>query len=325
MRVLVTGASGFLGSRLVHVLCGRGDDVRVLVRPTSDLRRIAGLTVEKAVGDITDRASVEAALDGVELVYHAAAYYELGVADPARLEAVNVGGTANVIQSAAARGVRTVYVSSVSALGPTGPEPMREDYWAPEPGPSAYAVSKRRAHELAHRLVDEGAPVRIALPSTIYGPDDPSIIGRLHRLFARGYVVVGALPDFHSSFVYVDDCASGLVAMADRGKDGESYILSNHVASGREWIDTLAAVSGRRRPFAYVPFAVLRTLARASAPIAPVVGLSRGLVEEGMAMVDGIHWSFDGSKALGELDWRPRSFEEGLADTMAWYSLRARG
>lgn len=324
MNVLVTGATGFLGSRLVHVLCERGDHVRVLVRPTSDLRRIHGLTVEKATGDITDRASVEAATDGVDLVYHAAAYYELGVADVDRLERVNVGGSANVIGAASARGVRTIYVSSVSALGPTGPEPQREDHWSAEPGPSAYAVSKRRAHELVRRLVDEGAPVRIALPSTIYGPDDPSIIGRLHRLFARGYVIVGALPEFHSSFVYVDDCATGLVAVADHGVDGESYILSSHVASGREWFETLAAMSGRRRPFAYVPFPVLRAIARTSAPVAPAVGISRGLVEEGIAMVDGIHWSFDGAKAMRELGWTPRSFEDGLAETMAWYSRSGR-
>src|SRR5438270_10622507 len=100
MKALVTGASGFLGSRTAAALCARGETVRVLVRPTSDRRRIAGLPVSYAEGDVTDRASVEKALDGVETVYHAAALYELGTGQPRYMEQVNVGGTANVLEAA---------------------------------------------------------------------------------------------------------------------------------------------------------------------------------------------------------------------------------
>src|SRR2546430_2116023 len=100
MTALVTGASGFLGSRTAAALCGRGEQVRVLLRPTSSRRRLEHLPVEYAEGDVTDRASVEKALDGVDAVYHAAALYEFGTRDPQYMERVNVGGTEHVLSAA---------------------------------------------------------------------------------------------------------------------------------------------------------------------------------------------------------------------------------
>ena len=122
MTVLLTGATGFLGSELARQLSGRGERVRVLVRPTSDLRRLSGLDLDVAEGDVTDRASVTRVLDGVAQVHHVAAMYELGASDPVRMREVNVGGTTNVLEAAAERGIPAVHVSSVSAQGPSPPD-----------------------------------------------------------------------------------------------------------------------------------------------------------------------------------------------------------
>src|SRR5438128_12557204 len=108
MTSLVTGATGFLGSRAAAALCGRGERRRGRVRPTSDRRRLAALSVEYAEGDVTDRTSVEKALDAVETVYHSAALYELGTGNPSYMEQVNVGGTANVLEAANERGILAV-------------------------------------------------------------------------------------------------------------------------------------------------------------------------------------------------------------------------
>ncbi|HVY46039.1 MAG TPA: SDR family NAD(P)-dependent oxidoreductase, partial [Minicystis sp.] len=162
MVALVTGATGFLGSRLARRLTLRGERVRVLARPTSSLRRIEDLVargLEVARGDVTDRASVEAAMEGARRVYHVAALYEIGARDPAAMERINVGGTEHVLGAAAARGLPAVYVSSVVALGPTGAEPADETHEARAAPRSAYEATKRAAHAIARRLAAEGAKV----------------------------------------------------------------------------------------------------------------------------------------------------------------------
>ena len=319
MTVLLTGATGFLGSELARQLCDRGERVRVLVRPTSDLRRLSGLDVDVAQGDVTDRASVTRALDGVTQVHHVAAMYEIGASDPARMREVNVGGTTNVLEAAAERGIPAVHVSSVSAQGPSPAAPVGEEWWAPEPGDSVYAHTKREAHEVFNRVAGAGASVRAALPVTIYGPDDSSLIGGIMGFLARWPVPVGSFAGSRVSFVHVADCADGLIHIADKGTDGQSYVLSGQVATVSEVLALAARITGRRRPLAYIPVPVVTALIRAVRPLVPLVGLSRALLDETLGMVGTGHWSFTAEKAERELGWRARSLEDGLRETLDWY------
>ncbi|HEV2686406.1 MAG TPA: NAD-dependent epimerase/dehydratase family protein [Actinomycetota bacterium] len=322
MRYLVTGASGFLGSHLARALSARGD-VRVLVRPTSDRRRLAGLAVEEAVGDVTDAASVERAMEGVDVVFHAAAMYEFGPRDPALMARTNVGGTRNVLEAAAARGLLAVFVSSTAALGPTGSVTEDEAHRSSSEPHSAYEATKRAAHDLALELAaphpDGMGRIRIACPGTIYGPDDPSLGGRFHRLYAKGLIRVGFLPDMKMTLVHVDDCADGLIRIAERGKDGETYILAAQTATFRDWFEGLARAAGRKPPRVFVGERALQRLKPLAALGAPLVGLSSSLAREAIAMSAGAHWAYSGDKARRELGWSPRPLDEGLADTLAWY------
>ena len=320
--VLVTGATGFLGSRLAHGLVGRGERVRVLVRRTSDRRRIAALPVEIAEGDITDRRSVEAALDGVSAVYHSAALYEIGTPDPARMERVNVGGTAAVLETAAARGIPAVHVSSVVALGPTGREAADERHWSSGPPRSAYEATKRSAHQLARRLAAAGAPLRIALPVTIYGPDDPSLVGRFHLAYARGLVPVGAFADLVMSLVHVDDCAEGLVRIATWGAEGGETTRGGLWVRSRNGRAAGPPPAGRRPPLAFLPTSLLRRLGPVAALAAPIAGFDPALVREGLAMSDGVDWAFTSAKARRELGWAPRELGAGLEEVLAYYRRR---
>jgi nucleoside-diphosphate-sugar epimerase len=319
MALLVTGATGFLGSRLAHRLHARGDGVRVLARKTSSLRRLEGVPVDVAIGDVTDRASIERAMDGIETVFHCAAVYEIGASDPAQMEQVNVEGTRNVLEVAHAYGARVVHVSSTAALGPTGEYPADESNWSSEAPRSVYEATKRRAHELARAMIDRGAKIRIAAPVTIYGPDDPSLIGMTHRYFVKGLVPVGARAHLAISFVHVDDCADGVARIAERGRDGELYVLSADVVTFKEWLTALARASGRAAPRVWLPDWLLDAARPGATLLAPLAGFSRALVREGYAMSSDVHWAYSGDKARRELGWSPRPLVDGLREVASFY------
>jgi dihydroflavonol-4-reductase len=319
MRALVTGATGFLGSRIAARLCARGVKVRALVRSTSNRRRLSGLSIDFAEGDVTDRPSVERAVEGVEVVYHSAALYELGTPDPERMSLINVGGTQNVLEASAAQGATAVHVSSVVALGPTGEAPVSESHWAGDAPRSSYERTKREAHLWVRRWAAQGAAVRIGLPATIYGPDDPSLTGQFHAFYARGLVRVGALRGMKMSLVHVDDCAEGLIRIAEHGQNGGEYILCGQSLTIGQWLEGLAQACGRKPPSLFFPSWVVRAAAPALAVVAPLAGLRAALVQEGLAMSGGVHWSFDGDKARRELGFAPRALDAGLREVMEFY------
>ncbi len=316
MRALVTGATGFLGSHVARALVARGDDVRVLARPTSDRSRLGDLDVEIAEGDVTDAASVVDAVADTDLVVHCAAVVDLGSPDRARTEAVNVGGTEHVLGAAADAGVLAVHVSSVSAHGPTGPSPVDEGWWVPHPPTIGYEATKRRAHEVALALAADGAAVRIGTPGGIYGFGDESSMARLIRTFVRYPTPVGYLPDRYQSLVDVRDCADALALIAERGRDGEEYLLVADAVPFRRWFELIAAGAGRRPPVAYVPTGVVRASARPSAAVTRWLGGNPGTVTDTIGIATR-HSAFSGGKARRELGWDPRPLAVGMAQMAA--------
>jgi dihydroflavonol-4-reductase len=297
VTTIVTGAAGFLGGHIVRNLRARGDTVHGL-----DVRR--GVDI---VCDITDREAVRSALKGATRVIHVAAIYELGTRDVARMERVNVQGTENVLSTARELGARAAHVSTVAALGPTGPSLVDESHWNDETPRSAYAATKRAAHLIARKY---GVP--IAMPATIFGPGDPSAFGRAHRLLQRAPMGVRVRPEMRLCFVHVEDCADGVIRVADRG-EGE-YALSAAVLPLGEWLARF------RKPAFAVPDRVLDLGAAIASRIPRGLrdrsALLRLLAEAG-AMSAGVHWSFDGTKARRELDWAPRAVESCIHEAAA--------
>jgi len=295
--------------------------VRVLVRTTSNRRRLEGLPVEYAEGDVTDRTSVEKALDGVEVVYHSAALYELGTAQAEYMEHVNVGGTENVLSAAHERGILAVHVSSVAALGPTGDQPAVEGHWRHDMPRAPYEATKKRAHLLARSMASSGARVRISMPGSIYGPDDPSLLGTAHKYLFRGLpVAVGA--HLILSFVNVDDCAEGLIRIAERGHDGEEYILVSDAVTFRKWFETIAQATGKRPPRFYLPDVLVWDVGDVARRLVP--GRPGRILRDAIAMSAGEHWSFSGEKARRELGWEPRTLAQGMVELRDWYAQQSR-
>ena len=177
MSVLVTGGTGFVGSHVAARLVESGRAVRLLVRDPAKLARVPALvdttSIDVVVGDVTDRASVERALDGCTGVVHSAALVSLAERDAAHAEAVNVGGTRLVIGGAAERGIMAVYVSSVSVFGIAQSEITIESPLTDPIG--GYTRSKVAAERFVREVQEQGAPVAVVYPSGVLGPDAPDL------------------------------------------------------------------------------------------------------------------------------------------------------
>jgi dihydroflavonol-4-reductase len=310
---LVTGATGFLGSRVARRLTEVGTDVRVIARSTSNLRRLDDLEVEIVHGDVTDRASVVEAMRDVDVVYHCAALVELGPPDVTRLHDVNVNGTRHVLEAAADADALAVHVSSVSALGPTGLQEVDESWWLADEPTVPYERTKREAHELARSFAAGGARVRIGVPGGIYGHGDESSMAALITAFTSYPTPVGYMPELVQSLVNVDDCAEGLRLIAERAGDGDEFILCADAVPFRTWFDLIAFGAGRRPPVAFVPTSTVRWASRPAAAVLRRTGGNSGIVTDTVAIATR-HQAFSGDKARAELGWQPRPLRQGMVE-----------
>jgi nucleoside-diphosphate-sugar epimerase len=315
MRVLVTGASGFLGSRVVHQLRSLGHDATVLLRATSDRSRLAGLDHAVAIGDVTDAPSVLRAVEGVDAVIHTAGRADMG-GDPADLERVNVDGTRHVFEAAVEVGVPVVHVSSVTALGPTGTTPEDETFWSTEEPVTAYQRTKRDGHLLAREYRAAGADIRVGSPGGVYGPGDNSALGRMIRLYMTVPMPVVAFRDAIQSTVQVDDCADGLVRILEDGAPGDEYLLVAETVTMREWIDAMMRAADRPLPFRYVADASVARVSSYGAWLLHAIGGPHEVLREYVATAVR-NWAYSGDKARRELGWNPRPLEVGLRQVAA--------
>ncbi len=324
MTVLITGATGFVGSAVLRHLVAAGHRVRALVRRDSDRRNIEGVPVEIAIGDLAEPASLEPAVAGCSGVFHVAADYRLWAPDPDGMYRTNVAGTTSLLRAAAAAGVtRMVYTSSVATLGHTA-DGSPADEGTPATiddmiGP--YKRSKFMAEAEVRRLVDEdGLPVVIVNPSTPIGPRDikPTPTGRMVVEAAAGRMP--AFVDTGLNVVHVDDVAAGHLAAFERGAVGERYVLGGEDMTLRDILGEIAAITGRRPPRVRLPHGLVLPIAY----LAEAWARWRG--GEPFATVDGIRMArarmfFSSQKARDALGYRPRPAVEALADAVEWFRL----
>jgi nucleoside-diphosphate-sugar epimerase len=313
MRSVVTGATGFLGGAVARALHDRGDEVVALLRPTSDRSRVHGVVDEIAEGDVTDPASVRAAVEGADRVFHCAALVSFGPDDVAKLHAVNVEGTQHVLDAAQGTDVVVVHVSSLAALGPTGGEVRDESWWSPEPLIVPYEQTKREAHVRARRAAEEGVRVRIGIPGGIYGRGDGSELGRLIQLYQRWPLPLGYLPEVQHSTVNVDDCADALVRIAETGTDGDEYVLAAEVVTLREWFHWIAEGAVTHPPSWYLSEGAVRSAAQLASRLGRMTRRDVSRVTEITEMATR-SLAFSGEKAREALGWRPRPLSQGMRE-----------
>jgi dihydroflavonol-4-reductase len=327
-KVLVTGASGFVGSAVARRLLARGYAVTALVRASSPRDNVEGLGLQIAVGDMTDQASVEAAARGARYLFHVAADYRLWARDPEDIVRANLQGTGAVMRAALAAGVeKVVYTSSVATLGVKrggdGQAPADEtNPLTEQTAVGAYKRSKVVAERLVERMVaDQGLPAVIVNPSTPIGPRDikPTPTGRIIVEAATGKVP--AFVDTGLNLAHVDDVAEGHLLALDRGRVGERYILGGQDVTLRQMLADIAGLAGRKAPTLNLPRGPLYPLASLFEAVAQITGKEPMLTRDALTMSKR-HMFFTSAKAEAELGYAARPYIEAIADAMAWFKGR---
>ncbi|MCB9948836.1 MAG: SDR family NAD(P)-dependent oxidoreductase [Rhodospirillaceae bacterium] len=327
MTVLVTGATGFVGSAVARRLLREGMAVRVLARAGSDRRNLDGLNVEICEGDLTDRGSLDRAVAGAQALFHVAADYRLWALHPQEIYRANVDGTRALMLAALDAGVpRIVYTSSVATLGlhADGTAADEDTPVALENMIGPYKRSKYMAEEEVSRLVAErGLPAVIVNPSTPIGPGDikPTPTGRMIR-----DAVAGRMPayvDTGLNIVHVDDVAEGHWLALHRGAVGERYILGGENMSLGAILAEIAALVGRSPPRVKLPHGLIMPVAHVAEAWAR---LTRGA--EPMVVPDAVRMArkrmyFTCAKARAALGYAPRPAQQAIADAVAWFRGRA--
>jgi len=320
MRALVTGAAGFVGAAVTRALLQADWQVRALVRSETNRLNLERLPVEAVVGDLADRASLDAAIGGCTALFHVAADYRLGAFRPEQLYRTNVDGTRNVLEAARRAGVgRVVYTSSVATMGLPA-DGTRGNETTPvglSDMVGHYKRSKFLAEQLVLDAVRAGDPVVIVNPSTPIGPGDlkPTPTGQIVLDAAAGRMP--AYVDTGLNIVHVDDVAAGHLLAYHRGRIGERYILGGEDMTLREILADIARRVGRRPPRIRLPIAAVLPLAYVAEAVGRITGRAQRITVESVRMARKRMY-FSSEKAVRELGYRWRPPGEAFEDAVQW-------
>ena len=318
---LVTGASGFLGWHVARLLIERGDRVRALCRPTSQLRE---LDVERVTGDLRDAASLVKAVKGCELIFHLAADYRLWSRDPQDLYRSNVEGTRNLLEAADRADVgRIVYTSTVGCIG------LRNDSFGDEDTPVSigemkghYKRSKWMAEQIALDKARAGQPIVIVNPTAPIGDRDwkPTATGKIIVDFLRNKLP--AFVDTGLNLVDVRDIARGHLLAAAKGLPGERYILGCQNLTFQQILHHLAKISGKNAPRTRIPYALAYAVGMINTAWANLTG------KEPVAPLEGVRMArkkmfVSHAKASRELAFAPGPVDSALERAIEWFRENA--
>lgn len=316
--VLVTGANGFIGSRLCQRLVAGGYAIRILCRESSDLSLLKDIPFDKEIGDITVLESLNDAVTGVDYIIHAAGLIK--AKNESAYFRVNQGGTSNLLNAVKNHNLdlkKFVLISSVAAAGPADEIPRKETD-PPEPL-TTYGRSKLAGEEAARPFFDL-IPITILRPPAVYGPGDKAIL-TLFDLANKGIKPYMAGGNNRIQMVYVDDlCRAVQVAMESDKSRGETFFIADAEAhSVRELMNKMGQLCGKKGIGIYIPLWLLRIIALISEGFFRMIGktplFSREKVRELTA-----NWLLDVSYARDQIGFETKfDFTAGATESIAWY------
>jgi len=326
-KICVTGANGFVGSRLVRALVERGENLRILVRPGSSLQALKGLPqnqIEVCHGDIQIEHDVYRALIGCNRLYHVAAVYKMYARNPSDVLDPAIYGTEATLTAARKRGIKKVVVtSSVAAIGVNPkPEPMDESWEFNLKDSETYIVAKWRAEQVALSYVDEDLDVVVVNPTGIFGPGDwkptpsgESILKYLKWSWPWGFPT----SEGGINVVDVDDVVAGHIAAMEKGKPGERYILGGENVTFEQMFTMLSELTGLRGPGFKASSGMAQTMGRLLEWSAFFTGKEPPLTYKMARDYVGKYMWVSSDKAKKAFEYDPRPARQTLLRSVKWY------
>jgi dihydroflavonol-4-reductase len=320
MKILVTGATGFVGSHVVRRLLGAGHRIRVLRRESSSIKMLAGLSIETAIGDVTDRHSVYDAVSGCDGVFHVAGHVSFWSRQHALQTAIHVGGTRNVVEACLEHKIRRlVHTSSIAAIGYApegrlGDETLNYNWW---PYRVNYNNSKHLAEEEVRAGIRRGLDAVIVNPAIIFGPGDLNLnAGAMVFQAARRRLI--AIPDGGGCVCDVEDVARGHLLAFEKGRAGERYILGGDNYSWKDLFTLITQVVGVPPPKKRLPSFVLKSMGYLAELQAKATHKEPVITPEA-ARVTLVPCYYSSDKAVRELGYTVSPFRETVRKTYEWY------
>lgn len=320
MRCLVTGATGFLGTNLVHELVRDGWTVRAFGLPGSETRYIRDLPVEIVLGDVTNPADADRAAAGVEVVFHVAGDTSFWKRNFARQRLINCEGPVNVARACIKHGVRRlVHTSTVDALG-YNPDGLADENWPTYNYANTgynYGDTKREGELRVREFNGRGLEVVVINPGSMIGPYDYTLqFGRLFFELRDGKTP--GVPKGGAPFAHVREVARAHIAAARKGRPGEGYICGGLNITYRELFEAIAAKFGRHAPGLDLPRWALVAYGYAMELIAEFTRKPPEM-NPGQARYMTVYPYYDSSKAMRELDFKAVPLQQIIDDAYEWY------
>ncbi|HRP55724.1 SDR family oxidoreductase [Agriterribacter sp.] len=322
MAILITGSTGYIGSKLSAKLALQGHQVHLLCRTPPTLPQFQKPNIKVFIGDITDAGTIRPALENVDRVYHLAAYARLWARDASVFHRLNVTGTGNVLSEAKKSGVsKIVYTSTAGVIGPSKDKPMTESDPRITGFFNPYEETKSFAEALAMDYAKQGMNICILNPSRIYGPGldtGSNPVTKIVELYMKGKwkLIPGSGNDI-GSYPYIDDVVDGHISAMEKGRSGERYILGGVNATFNELMAAIKKYSGIEKKLKYIPFPVLNAVSYLMLWNAKLTGKYPMITPDWVAKYK-YDWALNSSKAVNELGYAIRPLEEGIKETVEW-------
>jgi nucleoside-diphosphate-sugar epimerase len=320
MKVLVTGATGFIGRQLTLALATAGYDVKALCRNTDHPYLIKHKNIEPVLGNILYKQSLARAMQGCSQVYHTAAIAKMWCRNPDDYHETNVNGTHIVLETAGLTGVKkVVYTSTCGVWGPTIKHPMTETDPRVTGFPIAYERTKYLAELEVQNFIKQGMQVVTVNPSRVYGQGpvtDSNTVGKMVSGYLRGkWRIIPGSGEQVANYAFLDDVVAGHIAAMDKGISGERYILGGHDISFNDFFKTLQQVSGKQLGLIRIPLKAIKLYSRLQWLKTRLTGLPPVFLPEFAERLK-YDQKYCSNKAVTHLDYSITPFAEGLHKTV---------